>query len=95
MEPPRLTRLQKGGGGGAPYIGCSADSVESRQGLGLASCFFRRDDLFEYFLKLIRRVLNSKLPSGLYEPLGLFLVTCRRLWLSLRLCACFCHTASQ
>jgi hypothetical protein len=35
MEPPPLTSLQKGGGGGAPYIGCSTDSVESRDDTGL------------------------------------------------------------
>jgi hypothetical protein len=37
MEPPPSTELcKKGEGGGAPYIGCLADSVESRCGLGLA-----------------------------------------------------------
>src|SRR5450432_2807876 len=36
MEPPPLTDA-KGGGGGAPCLGCSLDSVESHGGLGLAA----------------------------------------------------------
>ena len=36
MEPPPSTGFaKKGEGGGAPYIGCSTDSVESRDDTGL------------------------------------------------------------